>query len=48
MVTNLLFTEETHNYEHLIVEYVDNNNGSSLNDIHMHIDKNVSKSSISS
>ena len=28
MVTNLLFTEETHNYEHLIVEYADNNNGS--------------------
>lgn len=37
---------KTHNYEASIVEYVDNNNGCSLNDIHMHIDKHISKSSI--
>ena len=43
---NIHGASKTHNYEPSIVEYVDNNNGCSLNDIHMHIDKHISKSSI--
>jgi len=43
---NIHGSSKVHNYEFQIIEYVDNNNGCSLNDILMHIDKNISKSSI--
>jgi len=44
---NVHKSSKIHNYDKIIVNYVDNNVGCSLNDIHLHLNKEISITSIS-